>query len=125
MPVTTFDDPRVKRVLDSRTVATLATIQPTGAPLAVAMWFVHDDDGRLESARHDRHVLGLAGPDVGAGLDPPHRQHAAPAHAETGGVRERREFFEMGVDLGLGLIGVHHADEIGETALGIVVRDGI
>lgn len=42
MPQTEFSDPRVQRILDSRDVAVLSTVQPDGAPLAMAMWFVHD-----------------------------------------------------------------------------------
>ena len=45
MPATDFSDSRVQQVLESRDVATLATLQPSGMPLAVAMWFVHDARG--------------------------------------------------------------------------------
>lgn len=45
MPTATFSDPRVQHVLSSREVATLATVQPNGAPLAIAMWYIHDDRG--------------------------------------------------------------------------------
>jgi len=44
MPETTLSDPRVQDLLSNRDVAVLATIQPDGAPLAMAMWFVHDVD---------------------------------------------------------------------------------
>lgn len=42
MPQTEFSDPRVQALLHRRDIAVLSTIQPTGAPLAMAMWFVHD-----------------------------------------------------------------------------------
>ena len=44
MPAFTLDDPRVRRILDTREVAILATVQPDGAPLAVAMWYVPVED---------------------------------------------------------------------------------
>ena len=37
-----LDDPKVQRFLATKTVAVLATVQPDGAPLAMAMWFLHD-----------------------------------------------------------------------------------
>jgi PPOX class probable F420-dependent enzyme len=37
-----LDDPEVQRFLAGRHVVTLATVQPDGAPLAMAMWFLHD-----------------------------------------------------------------------------------
>ncbi|HET7341968.1 MAG TPA: pyridoxamine 5'-phosphate oxidase family protein [Methylomirabilota bacterium] len=37
-----LDDPRVQRFLATREIAVLATLQPDGAPLAMAMWFLHD-----------------------------------------------------------------------------------
>ena len=33
----------IQRFLSAKSVAILATIQPSGAPLAMPMWFVHDD----------------------------------------------------------------------------------
>lgn len=42
MPRTTFASPPVQRLLAERTVAVLSTLNPDGAPLAAAMWFVHD-----------------------------------------------------------------------------------
>jgi PPOX class probable F420-dependent enzyme len=35
-------DPKVQQFLATREVAVLATVQPDGAPLAMAMWFLHD-----------------------------------------------------------------------------------
>ena|SRR5688572_22669113 len=37
-----LDDPKVQRFLATKEVAVLATVQPDGAPLAMAMWFLHD-----------------------------------------------------------------------------------
>jgi PPOX class probable F420-dependent enzyme len=39
-----LDDARVQRFLDGKQIVILATVQPDGAPLAMAMWFVHDAD---------------------------------------------------------------------------------
>ncbi len=33
----------IQRFLSTKKVAVLATVQPSGAPLAMPMWFVHDD----------------------------------------------------------------------------------
>jgi PPOX class probable F420-dependent enzyme len=38
----TLDDNRIQRFLATKEVAVLATVQPDGAPLAMAMWFLHD-----------------------------------------------------------------------------------
>src|SRR5256885_7820255 len=38
----TLDDARIQRFLATKEVAVLATVQPDGAPLAMAMWFLHD-----------------------------------------------------------------------------------
>jgi PPOX class probable F420-dependent enzyme len=35
-------DPKIQRFLDTKEMVVLATIQPDGAPLATAMWFLHD-----------------------------------------------------------------------------------
>jgi PPOX class probable F420-dependent enzyme len=35
-------DPRIQRFLDTKEIVVLATVQPDGAPLAMAMWFLHD-----------------------------------------------------------------------------------
>src|SRR5262245_10106219 len=40
----TLSEPVVQRFLDSKHVVVLATTQPDGAPLATAMWFLHDPD---------------------------------------------------------------------------------
>ncbi len=37
-----FDDPRVQRYLDTKDIVVLGTINPSGAPLVTAMWFLHD-----------------------------------------------------------------------------------
>ena len=37
-----LDDPKIQRFLDTKEVVVLATVQPDGAPLAMAMWFLHD-----------------------------------------------------------------------------------
>ncbi len=37
-----LDDPVIQRFLGTRHVALLATVQATGAPLAMPMWFLHD-----------------------------------------------------------------------------------
>jgi PPOX class probable F420-dependent enzyme len=38
----TLGEPEVQRYLDTKEVVVLATVQPDGAPLAMAMWFLHD-----------------------------------------------------------------------------------
>ncbi|MDH3603653.1 MAG: pyridoxamine 5'-phosphate oxidase family protein [Candidatus Tectomicrobia bacterium] len=38
-----LSSPFVQRFLASKSVAVLATLQASGAPLAMPMWFVHDD----------------------------------------------------------------------------------
>ncbi len=38
-----FSNAAVQRFLSAKSVAVLATVQPSGAPLATPMWFVHDD----------------------------------------------------------------------------------
>lgn len=43
MPETTLADARVQALLAGRDVAVLATTRPDGSPLAMAMWFVHDE----------------------------------------------------------------------------------
>jgi len=45
MPKTTLSDNRVQALLAAREIAVLATLQVSGAPLAMAMWFVHDRGG--------------------------------------------------------------------------------
>jgi PPOX class probable F420-dependent enzyme len=39
---TGLEDARVQRFLDGKQVVVLATVQADGAPLAMAMWFLHD-----------------------------------------------------------------------------------
>lgn len=43
MQPSSLADPRAQAFLADKDVAVLATVEPDGAPLAVAMWFVHDD----------------------------------------------------------------------------------
>ena len=38
----TFDDPRIQRYLATKDIMLLGTINPDGAPLITAMWFLHD-----------------------------------------------------------------------------------
>jgi PPOX class probable F420-dependent enzyme len=38
----TLDDARIQAFLATKDVVLLATVQPTGAPLAMPMWFLHD-----------------------------------------------------------------------------------
>ena len=40
--MTTLGDAPVQKFLDTKQVVVLATVQPDGAPLAMAMWFLHD-----------------------------------------------------------------------------------
>jgi len=40
--VTSLGDARIQKFLDSKEIAVLATVQADGAPLAMAMWFLHD-----------------------------------------------------------------------------------
>ena len=40
--MTTLGDAPVQKFLDTKQVVVLATTQPDGAPLAMAMWFLHD-----------------------------------------------------------------------------------
>ncbi len=37
----TLDDAKIQRFLATKEVVVLATVQPDGAPLAMAMWFLH------------------------------------------------------------------------------------
>lgn len=37
-----LDDPRIQGFLATKEVVVLATVQPSGAPLAMPMWFLHD-----------------------------------------------------------------------------------
>lgn len=38
----TLDHPAIQRLLGTKEIALLATVQPDGAPLAMPMWFLHD-----------------------------------------------------------------------------------
>jgi PPOX class probable F420-dependent enzyme len=40
--MTLLADARIQRFLESKEIVVLATVQPDGAPLAMAMWFLHD-----------------------------------------------------------------------------------
>jgi len=40
--MTSLADARIQRFLDTKEIVVLATVQPDGAPLAMAMWFLHD-----------------------------------------------------------------------------------
>ena len=43
--MTTLGDANVSKFLDTKEVCVLATVQPDGAPVAMAMWFLHDPAG--------------------------------------------------------------------------------
>jgi nitroimidazol reductase NimA-like FMN-containing flavoprotein (pyridoxamine 5'-phosphate oxidase superfamily) len=43
MPSPAFADSAVQRYLDDHDVVVLSTLGPSGAPLAMPMWFVHDE----------------------------------------------------------------------------------
>jgi PPOX class probable F420-dependent enzyme len=70
-----LDDDRIQRFLATKEVAVLATVQPDGAPLAMAMWFLHDPaaltmisvDGlqKVRNLRRDPRVCVVA--DAGGG----------------------------------------------------------
>jgi PPOX class probable F420-dependent enzyme len=76
--MTRLGDPRVQRFLDTKEVVVLATVQPDGAPLAMAMWFVHDRDTltmisvaglqKVRNLRRDPRVSVVA--EAGGGNDP-------------------------------------------------------
>jgi PPOX class probable F420-dependent enzyme len=40
-----FGDARIQQYLSGKEVVVLATLLPSGAPLATAMWFLHDPQG--------------------------------------------------------------------------------
>jgi len=56
----TLDDARIQRFLATKEVAVLATVQPDGAPLAMAMWFLHDP-ATLTMISVDGRSVGLHG----------------------------------------------------------------
>ncbi|ETW93032.1 MAG: hypothetical protein ETSY1_41010 [Candidatus Entotheonella factor] len=43
----TLANDAIQRFLSSKSVAVLATVQPSGAPLATPMWFVHDEQSLI------------------------------------------------------------------------------
>ena len=47
MAASPLSNPAVQRFLASKSVAILATVQASGAPLAMPMWFVHDDSAMV------------------------------------------------------------------------------
>jgi predicted pyridoxine 5'-phosphate oxidase superfamily flavin-nucleotide-binding protein len=84
----TLDDARIQRFLATKEVAVLATVQPDGAPLAMAMWFLHDPaaltmisvDGlpKVRNLRRDPRVSVVAEAGSRRGLS---RQIPAPLRA--------------------------------------------
>ena len=38
----TFDDPGIQQYLSTKDIVILGTVNPDGAPLVTAMWFLHD-----------------------------------------------------------------------------------
>ena len=42
--MTTLADPKIQAFLSTKYVAVLATVNPDGSPLAMAMWFLHDTE---------------------------------------------------------------------------------
>ena len=71
-------DPKIQRFLDTKEMVVLATIQPDGAPLATAMWFLHDPAAltmisvanlqKVRNLRRDPRVSGVA--EAGGGGKP-------------------------------------------------------
>ena len=71
-----LDEARVQSFLGTREVVVLATVQATGAPLAMPMWFLHDPQGlamisvadtqKVRNLRRDGRVCVVA-ETVGAG----------------------------------------------------------
>jgi PPOX class probable F420-dependent enzyme len=70
-------DAHIQQLLASKAVVALATIQPDGAPLATAMWFLHDADAltmisvadtqKVRNLRRDPRISVVA--EAGAGND--------------------------------------------------------
>ena len=66
----TLDDARVQKFLASKQTVVLATVQADGAPLAMAMWLLHDrasltmiseaDTQKVRNLRHDPRVSVVA-----------------------------------------------------------------
>jgi PPOX class probable F420-dependent enzyme len=71
-------DAHIQQFLGSKAVVALATIQPDGAPLAVAMWFLHDADAltmisvadtqKIRNLERDPRVSVVAEADTGDDL---------------------------------------------------------
>ena len=66
----TLDDPKIQAFLATKYVVVLATVNPDGSPLAMAMWFLHDSDaltmisvdnlGKVRNLRRDPRVCVVA-----------------------------------------------------------------
>src|SRR5688572_33106708 len=75
MPNQPLSSPLAQRFLASKSVAILATVQASGAPLAMPMWFVHDgativmisEAGlqKVRNLRRDHRVCVVAEGEVG------------------------------------------------------------
>jgi PPOX class probable F420-dependent enzyme len=71
-------DPHIQQLLASKVVVFLATVQPDGSPLGVAMWFLHDADAltmisvadtqKVRNLRRDPRVSVVAEAGAGDGL---------------------------------------------------------
>jgi PPOX class probable F420-dependent enzyme len=58
--VTRFNEARLQTFLDTKEIAVLATVQADGAPLAMAMWFLHDPAAlTMISEAHTQKVRNL------------------------------------------------------------------
>ncbi len=58
--MTRFNEARLQTFLDSKEIAVLATVQADGAPLAMAMWFLHDPAAlTMISEAHTQKVRNL------------------------------------------------------------------
>ena len=86
----TLADPKIQAFLDTKYVAVLATVNPDGSPLAMAMWFLHDAEaltmisvdhlGKVRNLRRDPRVCVVA--ESGTGLDGPVRGVAVRGRVE-------------------------------------------
>jgi PPOX class probable F420-dependent enzyme len=55
-----LDDVRIQKFLDTKEIVVLATVQADGAPLAMAMWFLHDPAAlTMISEAHTQKVRNL------------------------------------------------------------------
>jgi PPOX class probable F420-dependent enzyme len=73
-----LSDDAVQRFLDTKKVVVLATLQADGAPLAMAMWFLHDPDAltmisvddlqKVRNLRRDPRVSVVAEADDARGI---------------------------------------------------------